>query len=204
MRSRKLLAGTAMAVVIAVAGAHVVDAAPPSRPGSATSVRTNPIAPASAPVERSALQQTVHLNVVGGSIELETASASVILTPRPGKPREWIGTLPPVRVVDGRGTLEGWEIRWSLASVELDTSIVRRREWATVTLDPGLPVVVDGAPDGVRSGRAGPARPPGRALLRADPGTGGGTYEAAGTVTLKLPGSVTAEQVVVTVTFALH
>lgn len=206
MRIRRALAGGLLVGLATVSGVQVVAAASSLRsdPAHVALAARNSEGSVSPSISGEILEQTLDLNVVGGPLRLETSSASVVLTRRPGSDREWIGTMPPVRVVDARGTLAGWEVRWFMESVELDGSIARRPDWATVSVDPAGPVVVDGAPEGLEAGGRRPATRPGRALMHAMPGNGGGTYEADGTVLVKLPGSVSAEHMVVNLTFALR
>jgi hypothetical protein len=148
--------------------------------------------------------ESVQLTIIGGDLDLLTDRSSVTLHRAPGSDSEWTGTLPPVRVVDARGTGEGWTVRWTVTSVALDG--VRRASdlpAPTVRLEPGDPVVVAGLPDGLTSGRPGREVPGGRRLFAAAPGTGGGTYEVGGTVVLRLPRSVEASAVTVSFGFSL-
>lgn len=62
-------------------------------------------------------------------------------------------------------------------------------------MEPGAPVVAAGQP--------GPATRHGRTLFGAARGTGGGTYEAGGVVTMRLPRSVDAGAVVVDLAFTV-
>ena len=145
--------------------------------------------------------QEIQLAVIGGPITLETTSATVTLERVPGTRSDWVGDLPPVRVVDARGTHAGWDVRWSLDSLDVDGD--GHVPAAKVQVEPGAPVVVHGVADGLESGKLGPAVRHGRTLFRAAPGGGGGTYEAGGTVRLRLPASVEADSVVVHLAFTL-
>jgi hypothetical protein len=148
--------------------------------------------------------QTIQLTIVGGDLELATDHASIVLHRVEGSDRDWTGTLPPVQVVDARGTGEGWRVRWAVDAIELSGGTRSRSvPDARVRLEPGDPIVVDGAPDGLAAGSSGPALPHGRTLFTAEPGSGGGTYEAGGTVSLRLPPSVAATAITVELTFAL-
>jgi hypothetical protein len=148
--------------------------------------------------------EIVQLTITGGDLELVTDHASVTLHRVEGSDRDWTGTLPPVRVVDARGTGEGWRVSWAVDAIELDGATRGRGvPDARVRLDPSDPTVVDGLPEGLAAGRAGPALPHGRTLFTAEPGSGGGTYEAGGTVSLRLPPSVAATAITVELTFAL-
>jgi hypothetical protein len=141
--------------------------------------------------------EVVELTVVGGELELVDARATVALERLPGSAREWIGALPPVRVVDARGTHEGWEVRWTLA--EVSEGVAARR----VRVDPHPPVVVAGLPEGLLDGPAGCGAARSCLLFGAKAGYGGGTYEAGGTVSLRLPPNVDVGQVVVDLSFSL-
>lgn len=229
---RAVLAATATAVAATGALAVVVDAAP--APGSrAATVATAHPAPAShlsavaaplpavtehavdpavlAAVHSSAaatggqsVTETIQLTIIGGELSLASDHATVTLERVEGGHDDWVGTLPPVRVVDARGTGAGWVVRWTVTG--LDVAGARRASHvpaAKVHLQPGTPVVVAGLPDGIAAGRPGPATQHGRTLFSAEPGTGGGTYEAGGTVTLRLPRSIDADSVVVDLAFAV-
>lgn len=223
----------AMSVVVAVgvtvALASYVEASP-ANGGSSTSVRGVP-APASAPAAARAraaalppvtehaievlpdlatpsgggqsVTQVVQVAVIGGPLELATEQATVVLERVPGSKADWVGTLPPVRVVDARGTHHGWEVCWTVTGLEVDSSRPSHVPGAKVQLQPGAPVVVAGLADGLAAGKSGPAVRRGRTLFRAAPGTGGGTYEAGGIVTLRLPASVDASAVTVHLAFTL-
>jgi hypothetical protein len=147
--------------------------------------------------------QVVTLSIVGGPLELATEQATVVLERVSGSKADWVGTLPPVRVVDARGTHEGWEVRWAVGGVGVESFKRSHVPAAKVQLEPSDPVVVAGLPDGLAAGKPGPAVPKGRVLFSAAPGSGGGTYEAGGTVTLRLPSSVDASAVTVHLTFTL-
>ena len=148
--------------------------------------------------------ETIQLTIVGGDLELVTPALTVTLEQVPGSDRDWIASLPAVRVVDARGTGEGWDVRWSLTSLEVDGDAGSAHgPRAKVFLAPADPVVVAGALEGLVAGHAGPAARHGRSLFSADPGYGGGTYEAGGTVTVRLPRDVTADRVAVALAFSL-
>jgi len=146
--------------------------------------------------------QEVQLAVIGGPIELVTTSAAVTLERVPGTRSDWAGVLPPVRIVDARGTHEGWDVRWTVDSLEVGAAD-GRVPTAKVQVEPGTPVVVAGVADGLEAGKAGPAVRHGRTLFRAAEGGGGGTYEAGGSVRLRLPRSVDVETVIVHLSFHL-
>jgi hypothetical protein len=144
------------------------------------------------------MTQTVALTINGGDLELEPDAATVVLHPS-GSSTQWIGDLPPVRVVDARGTLEGWAVEWTVSTLEVDGQPRR----GTVRVTPGAPVVVAGGEEGLRAGREPLARRRGRVLFEADADHGGGTYEAGGRVTVRLPSSVQPDDVVVHLSFSV-
>lgn len=144
--------------------------------------------------------QEIRLTVIGGELSLETTSAVVVL--EQVSEREWVGVLPPVRVVDARGTHEGWDVRWSVNGVDV-AGTERKVPDALVRLEPNEPVVVAGLADGVVAGKVGPGTGKGRTLFEAEPGWGGGTYEAGGAIRVRLPGGVDATSVAVHLTFDL-
>ena len=148
--------------------------------------------------------QTIQLTIIGGELSLAADQATVALEPVPGSARDWTGALPPVRVVDARGTHEGWTVRWSVSSVDLTgTTGSSHLPTAKVHLDPAEPTVVAGLDEGLAAGRGGPAVRQGRTLFSAAPGTGGGTYEAGGTISLRLPRSADVSDVTVHLAFEL-
>ena len=221
MRTRTALVAWAVVFAttaggVAVVHAHgsptaartVVIAAPPEHPATtATQQHVGPV-PSVAPsahlsAEGQAVTQVVQVAVIGGPLELASDQATVVLERVPGSKADWVGTLPPVRVVDARGTHEGWDVRWAVGGVDVDSPTPNHVPAAKVHLEPGEPVVVAGLPDGLAAGKGGPGVPKGRVLFSAEPGSGGGTYEAGGTVSVRLPSSVDASAVTVRLTFTL-
>lgn len=231
---RAVLAATATAVAATGALSIVVDAAPAPSRDAATVVHTpaaatnhaaavaplppvtehalDPAVVAAAAVTATtpsgsggqAVSQTIQLTIVGGDLSLASDHATVTLTPVAGSHDDWVGTLPPVRVVDARGTGAGWTVRWTVTGVDVrGEGPARRVPAAKVRLEPGAPVVVAGLPDGLAAGQPGPATRHGRTLFGAARGTGGGTYEAGGVVTMRLPRSVDAGAVVVDLAFTV-
>lgn len=212
------MAVTATATVATIVGASpttgpltVGAAAPAPAPSMAASVPSLPAVtehPVDAAVlaaaasttggESRSMTQTVQLTIVGGPLELATTEATVAL--ERVSDRDWVGVLPPVRVVDARGTHEGWDVRWSVVTVETDAGPVAGNR---LRLAPSPPAVVAGLAEGLEAGSPGPARPHGRTLFSADPGSGGGTYEAGAAVSLRLPASIDATSVVVHLGFSL-
>jgi hypothetical protein len=138
--------------------------------------------------EGQSVTEVIELTVVGGDLQLVTDHATVSLE-RVGSSREWVGTVPPVRVIDARGTGDGWTVRWTVADVSVGSA-------GRVRLAGDEPTVVAGLPDGLYGQR-------GRTLFGAEPGYGGGTYEAGGTVSVRLPKKVEADEVVVDLTFSI-
>ena len=216
---RTSLRATAAATLIAIAATTAVaaatDAAPSHPTETVTAARPNVRAtthetPATLPAvttsdvdqavlaaaqsgvtgEGQSVVQTIELTVLGGELELVTDHATVTLERVPGSSRDWTGTLPPVRVIDARGTHEGWTVQWSVAEVSVPRASGR------VRLSADEPTVVAGLEEGLVAGN-------GRTLFRAKQGYGGGTYEAGGTVTLRLPRRADADEVVVDLTFTL-
>jgi hypothetical protein len=147
------------AIVALALSAAVIDAAASSSPGTAP---VEVVRPSTHPRERASLQaprpssgskleQTVQLTIDGGELDLQMTAARVQLTRVNGSDHEWSGALPAVRVVDARGTLEGWEVRWRLHSVVVDSRgpVGLQVLAATVEVQPGPTVVVEGDPQGV-------------------------------------------------------
>jgi hypothetical protein len=146
------------------------------------------------------MSQTITLAIQGGSLELETTHADVVLEPAQGSDRTWVGSLPPVRVVDARGTLEGWEVRWTVDGVKVDGTV---QNGGRTQVSPATPTVVYGDSYGIASGDPATASHRGRVLFSADREAGGGTYEAGGTVSLRLPPHVDADEVSVDLAFSI-
>jgi hypothetical protein len=143
--------------------------------------------------------ETIQLTVIGGALTLASDHASITL--RPTSRRAWVGEVPPVRVVDARGTGEGWTVRWRVASVDV-SGTDRHVPTSAVTLTPASPVVVDGESAGLTAGRATRARiARGSVLFMAAERAGGGTYEDAAMVSVELPASFAADAVVVNLAF---
>ena len=188
-----------------LAGASEGDAEPSPAPAAADRPAPSPSLPAvtehdldpavrAASVESAprAVTEVVVLQVLAGSLTLATPSVTVALR-REGDGR-WAGDLPPVRVVDARGSLVGWQVRWALTDVVVDGHAAR----GSLVVAPGTPVVVDGLSAGLHSGRRGS-----HVLFAAEAGTGGGTYEAGAGLSLDL-GDRDAGTVTVTLTFAIR
>jgi hypothetical protein len=197
---------TPAASVVAAAPAPVVPRTPPTLP----EVSVHDIDPALLAAVPSGggggqtVVQRIQVTVVGGDLELVTDRVDVVLQRVPGSKTQWVGTLPAVRVVDARGTHEGWAVRWTVESIDLHGAQGPGKvPAALVRLEPGSPVVVAGTPDGLSAGKGGPAVPKGRTLFSAEPGSGGGTYEAGGSVSLRLPANLSPDQVNVVIALSL-
>ncbi len=231
-RWRAALAATVTAVAATGALSMVVDAAPaPSRstaavvhmPAAATEhaapaaplppVTEHAVDPAvlaaaqsnATPAGGQSVTQTIQLTIIGGDLALASDHATVTLERVAGSHDDWVGTLPPVRVVDARGTGAGWTVRWTVTGVDVQgEGRPSHVPAAKVRLEPGAPAVVAGLPDGLAAGRPGPATRHGRTLFSAAAGTGGGTYEAGGVVTMRLPHSIDADSVVVDLAFTVR
>jgi len=227
-RIRSVALATALAVAATASLASVVEASPAGPTsgvqGTAPEAAAGPAARAMTPAPVSvhpldpsvvaahagspagapqSVTQVIQVAVIGGPIELATEAASVVLERVAGSKTDWVGTLPPVRVVDARGTHEGWAVRWAVAGVEVDGTEPNHLPAAKVRVEPGAPAVVAGLPDGLTAGKPAPGVPEGRVLFSAAPDSGGGTYEAGGTVSLRLPSSVDASTVTVHLAFTL-
>lgn len=149
--------------------------------------------------------ETIQLAVLGGELSLATEGATVVLTRVPGSLRDWTGLLPPVQVVDARGTGAGWRVVWRVAALDVQTGPTRRDHTpaTAVHLEPEAPTVVAGSPDGIAAGPPARGVPSGSTLLRAGAGYGGGTYEAGAAVSVRLPAAIDADAVVVELVFSL-
>ncbi len=230
---RTVVTATAMAVAATAGIAAVVDAAPAPTTDPSPAVAASPaplgtasaataalppvtehaldpalVAAAQAPVGPAAGQsvtEVIQLTVIGGPLSLVTDHASVTLQRVPGSDRDWTGTLPAVRVIDARGTFAGWDVDWMLTSLDVQGAATRAHvPDAQVSVEPAAPAVVDGTPDGLEAGKAGLASPNGRTLFSAAAGSGGGTYEAGATVSIRLPEHVDADSIVVELAFSVR
>jgi hypothetical protein len=158
---------------------------------------------AAQPDEPQQVTEIIQLSVIGGPLELVTNEATVTMHRVSGSDRDWTATLPPVRVIDARGTHEGWAVEWTVGAIDVQGSGSDEAHRAKVEVEPGTPAVVAGTPDGLVAGKGGHALPKGRLLFSAQPGSGGGTYEDGGTLFLRLPDDVDADSVVVHLAFTL-
>jgi len=164
-------------------------ATPSAMPGLAPATEAN-----------AAIGQVVGVSVRGGDLYLAEASTSLSLVPVSGSPSEWAADLPPVRLVDARGTLEGWRVMWSLTALQVDGKVAGQ---AGMWLIPQAPDVVAGAPEGLALGRCTEARDGARSLLSASKNHGGGTYEAGAKVRVRLPDAWVASEVRVRLAFTV-
>jgi hypothetical protein len=140
--------------------------------------------------------QAVSLAILPGPLELSVDRVEVELDHVGGG--RWEGPLPGVSVVDARGSMAGWVLRWALAAVLADDREVPSAE---LVVEPGPGRVVAGLPQGLVAGDVRRATDGGGVLLAAEPGTGGGTYAPTAVVQLELPRSV--DPAAVTVVLAL-
>jgi hypothetical protein len=181
--------GPASRATVAHAGAAVTHAVPPVREAAVPPVRDASVPPAVLAAARSsrvAAQsdvQVITVAVVGSGLTLGAHEVRVDLHPTGRGSRMWTGTLPPVQVVDARGTHVGWTVRWSVSSSDAEP---HGRE-GVVWVDPSAPAVIAGDLDGLVAGRPGPSLPGGRTLFSARPGWGGGTFEGGGSVSMLVP-----------------
>jgi hypothetical protein len=178
-------------VSLSPAGAAREVAACPGVPSSPTttavvasvSAPTTPVdlvvpAPGSGASDTSA-SQSITVSVLPGPLSLLTERAVIELHAVGGQ--VLCGRLPPVRVIDARGSGAGWRVRWSVESITADGRPIPR---SAVEVIPDPPSVVYGLPTGlVAGGGTGADR---RVLFRAEPGTGGGTSEAGASVEARL------------------
>ena len=204
-RRRRSIGATVLCIAAVVAVPAQLSAATPTTTSTIVEAPTAALGPVTVhEIESpavggsgSSMTQVVQIAVIGGDLTLVTPQAEVEL--RRGPWSIWTGELPAVRVIDARGTHAGWTVRWDVAQVAT-TASGRTREVtgaSAVWLAPSGPVVVAGLPDGLTSGRDG------RVLFAAEPGGGGGTYEAGGQVAVLVPPTVDPSAVVVRLTFAL-
>jgi hypothetical protein len=114
--------------------------------------------------------EVIELTVVGTVLALASDPAPRVELRSTGNGSKLRGVLPPVRVIDARGTLTGWQVEWATTDED-------------VVLDPDAPVVVAGVADGLVRGRAARATAAPRIVFGACAGSGGGTYEGGATVT---------------------
>ena len=212
---RAVVAATVLAIAATATVAAAVEpgSAPAGKPGKGRVASIAPVTPDAPPAlpavttadidpevlaaahssssdESQTVVEVIELTVIGGELELVTDHATVTLQRVPGSSRNWVGVLPPVRVIDARGTHEGWAVRWDVVDLTVPHASGRVR---VVGDDPTM---VAGLADGLYGSR-------GRTLFGALHGYGGGTYEAGATVTLQLPPKVDADQVVVELSFSL-
>lgn len=142
------------------------------------------------PGAAASVTQVVQLTIHGGALSLDHARATVALEPT-GRRGAWSAPLPPVRVIDARGTHKGWRVTWEAVAVVADGAAVRARVEVSSS-----PVVVHGTDGGLRPGH-------GRTLGAARPGWGGGTYQLDGTVLVRLPAGVDAAEVTITLAYSV-
>jgi hypothetical protein len=100
-----------------------------------------------------------------------------VVLDRVGASRHYQGALPPVTVVDGRGTLVGWTATLTYPA--------NGQRGDVLAVRPTTPSVIDGEPRAIVAARRFLLSPgDSHALFRAPSGGGGGTYAAGATVDL--------------------
>jgi hypothetical protein len=112
------------------------------------------------------------------------------------------GTLPPVRVADARGSLDGWDATVSLQGI--DGLSASQLAGALLCINPRRPAIVAGNPGEVRSAKnscGGVGEPV--SVLFAPPGGGGGTFTDTASLKLRFPGGA-ANPVSATLVVAVH
>ena len=112
------------------------------------------------------------------------------------------GTLPLVRVADGRGSLIGWDASISLQAV--GGLSAAQLAGAQLCVDPDRPTIVAGNPAEVRGAKnsCGGFREP-VLVLFAPPGGGGGTFTDTASLKLRVPGGA-ATPVSATLIITVH
>lgn len=171
--------------------AALVSAAPATAtPVTTTGVAAGDASTASVPTGSSgAVQQTIGMTVLPGTMTVAPASESVALSQVTlGGPQPlFTGSVTPVTVNDYRGSLAGWKATVTVQSVTGVSAAALAR--ARVCLGPHDPTLVEGNPaDVVRgAGRScGPAAQP-LTVFFAAAGGGGGTYRDSADLALDLP-----------------
>ena len=160
--------------------------APPGSPGASDAPA------ATAPSEdSSALVQTIGVAVLPGPLTVSPTAPSVDLSSVAvfGHRSSFSGgAVPPLTVVDARGSLVGWRAAVTLQAISgADAALLAHVE---VCARPAAPTRVDGNPaDVVRAAppscaAAGQPLP----VFWAAPGGGGGTYRDTATLALLVPG----------------
>lgn len=151
----------------------------------------------------ASVTEVISLEIIGGSLTVEPPTRSVTLHRVPGSRNDWSATLPPVDVVDARGSHDGWTLLWHVDRIELAGSSRDTVPPAKVRLTPGDVTVIAGEEPGLEPGRAHPARKKGRTLLSAERGWGAGTYRIGGELSLRLPASIEANAVTIDLSFTV-
>jgi hypothetical protein len=150
------------------------------------------------------LSQTLSVSVLPGSLTVSPTSDSATFS-RSGNAggQAFRGDLAPVKVVDARGSLVGWNASISLQSVDgLSTA---QLAGAQLCATPDTPTVVAGNPGDARAatpscGRFGEPV----SVFFAPAGGGGGTFADTAVLTLGLPAGITANPASATLAVTVH
>lgn len=199
----------AAAGVVAATGGMATVAGAASTEGAAAEVATSvddgarsddAISPERhAPGARTA-EQTVRLEVRGGSLSIQPTTASVQLV-RDGDVLR--GELDDATVIDARGTLDGWRARArvvEITGVDADGA-TQRIPPGRVTVTPTSPTADAGRIDEVSGGRPFRAKANGT-LMRSETGGGGGTFVGGATIEAAEAGDLTGA--IVTLRFSVR
>lgn len=137
-------------------------------PETPPSTTTNPSSAVPTPSGGGVGESMMVAVTPGGPVRVDPGSAVVTLhRDDPGL----AATVGPVRVVDPRGTLAGWNLRVRVAERS-------PRGEGRLEVRPGPPTVVDGEHAGLVEGSPGPVRDDRWiTLMSARQGHGGGTYQ---------------------------
>jgi len=168
-------------------GGPTVGAPSPPTPAPGGDVVTPSVAPGSG----SSAVQTFGISVLPGPLTVSPTTASVPLSPSFAfghRISVYQGQLPPVTVVDARGSLVGWRATVSLQSVAGAAST--QLAHAFVCASSPKPTYVAGNPGDVVRGEALSCAGVGDPLtvFWAAPGGGGGTFSDTAVLRLVVPG----------------
>ena len=151
------------------------------------------------------VQQTLVVSILPGTLTVSPDSESVAFSRGHGRGQDGLysGDLAPVKVVDARGSLVGWDATVSLQSVSglSDADLAHAR----LCVVPNAVTVVAGNPPEVRSG----TRTCGNAgntlrVFFAPPNGGGGTFSDTAALTLDLPGAAASGELTAAIAVAVH
>jgi hypothetical protein len=177
------------------ASGQLVSVGPGRTPAPAAG--TSPVVPtASSPTD-----QVIDVSVLAGHLTISPPSTSLTLRPR-GHSATFVGDLPPVRVVDGRGSLAGWTATITVGVVGQGPAMPSGAE---VCVEPFVPTVVAGRRGEVRKAPhscGAPATP--LDLFRAEPGGGGGAFDDSARVSVVWPEAPEPVQLTISCTFRVN